>query len=551
MSFINKLKNKFLEQSNSYSYYKENYIKLTNSNNLNKNNLEHLQQMNSLLKKDLEQSNLEKQKLLEIIKNNEENNVNIKYIKNQVSKLNDINDLTSQIPQLNEKLETINNLTSQIPQLNSLINMILTTQKNDKNRLNEIKNLLIEKNDLIITKNNENYLFVEKNIQHISLKLEKIFDTFSSVSLKEFENLNYNLDQFNQNITSENSKQFSEMVNILNSNHMLIYSSLNKYFEELNSYKDYLNNVNNNLNKINKQVNDYNDEIIFVKNNSEHSIKNIEKLNDITLKNNEDLKNITLKYDKNLEKIMDNILSLNKKISDEWNSYHYKQLFKEIDEIRYSMVFNDTIENSKWFKSTSLSLNNSSSNYSFMYVLYRILNEIKPNNILELGLGQTSLMTSAYANKYNKNLLIIESNNDWIKTFSKKLTKSEKIIIQQLDTEEFKYKSTINSRYKSMKNYVKNKKFDLIIIDGPNGYNIKTGELYEYSRSNIWDLIDNIDDEFIIIFDDCEREGEKNTAKHLCELLDLKNVNYVIKTFKGSKEQLVICSTKYNFVSWF
>lgn len=54
-----------------------------------------------------------------------------------------------------------------------------------------------------------------------------------------------------------------------------------------------------------------------------------------------------------------------------------------------------------------------------MYTLYRILDEVQPKNILEMGLGQTSKMTTQYAKYYkDSHLLIVEGDQLWIDNFS-------------------------------------------------------------------------------------------------------------------------------------
>ena len=99
----------------------------------------------------------------------------------------------------------------------------------------------------------------------------------------------------------------------------------------------------------------------------------------------------------------------------------------------------------------------------------------------------------------------------------------------------------------------KDEKFDLIIIDGPQGFidypPIKSST---YSRTNIWNLIpNNLADEFIIIIDDYDRIGEQNTIKHVEELLNKENIKFDKCITKGLKTQCIILTEKYKFVKWF
>ncbi|WP_409200114.1 hypothetical protein [Methanobrevibacter sp. DSM 116169] len=214
-------------------------------------------------------------------------------------------------------------------------------------------------------------------------------------------------------------------------------------------------------------------------------------------------------------------------------------------EILYAHRFNDTIKGSKWLTKQNFSLNKSSASYSFLYVLYRVLDEANPKNILELGLGQTSKLTSQYANFFNLKVKIIESDKEWINLFSKNLDTSDNLELIQIDTDEYNFNSTKSLKYKDFSNKISNDKFDLIIIDGPYGYD------QSYPRSNILNLLDNLSEEFIIIVDDYERLGEKNTVNELFKALDKKKINYNKVEFEGTKKQLAIFTRKYKFVAWF
>src|SRR5690554_7298280 len=63
---------------------------------------------------------------------------------------------------------------------------------------------------------------------------------------------------------------------------------------------------------------------------------------------------------------------------------------KILQELNWSNVFNNTISDSEWFKNKSISPGRSAVGYPLLYVLYRILNDVKPLNILEFGLGQST-----------------------------------------------------------------------------------------------------------------------------------------------------------------
>lgn len=322
---------------------------------------------------------------------------------------------------------------------------------------------------------------------------------------------------------------------------------MNKILLKSNSYNYYKSNYeklkeeNKNLkNQITKLDEEYNKTL--QKNNSQHK-KEMENL--IAQHNSEmgDLKSqVMQELNNNFNYIEKYLINLN----------HSETIIN--NELKYAFIFNDTIKNSSWLDKTDFSLVNSAANYSFMYSLYRILNEARPKNILELGLGQTTKLTSQYANHFDDvKLTVFETDEDWIEVFSENLIISDCMSIIQLDEEPFEYNNTSNIRFKDFEKAVNGEKYDLVIIDGPRGF--KRGpngdQLLDYSRTNIWQMIpSNLEDDFIIIIDDYERAGEKNTMDHAKEMLEENNIELFTYTSKGLKTQHAIFTEKYKFISW-
>lgn len=224
-------------------------------------------------------------------------------------------------------------------------------------------------------------------------------------------------------------------------------------------------------------------------------------------------------------------------------------------ELQYAFIFNNSIKDSNWVKNQNFSLVNAAANYSFMYSLYRILNDARPKNILELGLGQTTKLTAQYVNYFkDTNLTILEGDEEWIDIFSNQLTLSDNIKIHKLNLEEFIYEDSISIRFKDISHIVNNCKFDLIIIDGPQGFTVdKDGNNHDlkYSRTNIWQLVpNNLSEEFIIIMDDYNRIGEQNTMNHVKELIHENSIEIGEYTSYGLKAQHAVFTNKYKYIGW-
>ena len=256
------------------------------------------------------------------------------------------------------------------------------------------------------------------------------------------------------------------------------------------------------------------------------------------------------KISKELNKIYRHLLKNDKRIEQmqkelqEWRNLANRQ-FKELN---FADLLHDTINESEWLHDKSFSLHGWAANYSFIYMLYRILDNAKPQNILEMGMGQTSRLTSQYAAYCNPNatLDIIENDAGWIATYQPQLAQSEHTKVHHRDLEFFTYDKVECRKYKDLSEIVGNTKYDLIIIDGP------WGAEQNLPRSNILDLIKNhnLADDFIMIFDDAERKGEHNTSAQAIKLLQEQNVEHFVFQRNGIKTQTYITSSTKSFIQY-
>lgn len=321
---------------------------------------------------------------------------------------------------------------------------------------------------------------------------------------------------------------------------------LNKILSKSNSYNYYKTNFQK-FKKENKQLKN---EIEELNNNiSQEKILKEKEINKLNKQHHNEINNLNQQYAEEINNLYGTFYSLKKDLS---NIYVADSRIN--NEIHYAFIFNDTIKNSIWLEKTDFSLVNSAANYSFMYSLYRILNDATPKNILELGLGQTTKLTSQYAKYFDDvKLTVFETDEDWIQTFSQKLDLTGNVEIINLSEESFDCYGTTSIRFKDISNAVGDEKYDLIIIDGPRGFiNGPDGDiLLEYSRTDIWQLIpSNLANDFIIIMDDYHRVGEKNTMDHVEKLLKENNKELFSYTCHGFKTQCAVFTKKYKFISW-
>jgi hypothetical protein len=228
----------------------------------------------------------------------------------------------------------------------------------------------------------------------------------------------------------------------------------------------------------------------------------------------------------------------------ERRSFNIEKLAKEND---WNNVFNSAIVGSTWFNNIPLNVGRWAGNYSLFYTLYRILNEIKPENILEFGLGETTKMIQAYKQYHNINsfCITIEQSEQWIDMRLKNDISSDYILLIKSDIDEINVRGYKTSVYKDLPAILKvfNKRFDLILIDGPVGSE-------NYSRYNIIELINQqfLSDNFIIIIDDYNRRGEQQTVEDLKETLTNFHYDFFVSVYSGNKDNAIIGSPQFQYL---
>lgn len=213
-------------------------------------------------------------------------------------------------------------------------------------------------------------------------------------------------------------------------------------------------------------------------------------------------------------------------------------------ELEWAHIFHDSIKGKKPLENLSLNVGRWAGNYSFFYILNRILFDYDINKILEFGLGESSKFISTYIDNYDKECehLIIEQDENWKEVFLSKFSLSNQCEVQVLDMIEKEVYGYITNSYKNLDKVTS--KYDLYIVDGPFGSK-------RYSRNDIITLAQKFDlnDEFIILIDDHQRQGERDTSAELLKMLKAKKIPIFKNTFRGNKEVLLIATKKYKYAT--
>jgi hypothetical protein len=160
---------------------------------------------------------------------------------------------------------------------------------------------------------------------------------------------------------------------------------------------------------------------------------------------------------------------------------------------------------------------------------------------LELGLGQTTKLSAQYAEANPKSMiLVIDDDSNWVDIYKKQTTIPKNMQIKEVGLQDFKHKGKIlqkKSEYRGLDSLVKNIKFNLVIVDGPIGWD------KEYPRTNVIALIDNLSKDWVVIFDDAERTGEGRTIQLFVEELQKKKINYINFVVSAGKNQHYFCAS--------
>ena len=74
------------------------------------------------------------------------------------------------------------------------------------------------------------------------------------------------------------------------------------------------------------------------------------------------------------------------------------KLNRNVNELIWANIFHDTIKGCEWLDRENFAIypGRAAVGYNYFYVVFRVLNEFKPKNILETGLGQSSRLLGQY-----------------------------------------------------------------------------------------------------------------------------------------------------------
>ncbi|MGG7033617.1 MAG: hypothetical protein ACI7YS_00280 [Flavobacterium sp.] len=218
-------------------------------------------------------------------------------------------------------------------------------------------------------------------------------------------------------------------------------------------------------------------------------------------------------------------------------------LEKQSKELEWAHVYHDSIRGKKAIEELPLNIGRWAGNYSFFYVLNRILSDYKPKRILDLGLGESSKFISTYLENYltESSHTIVEQDKNWIESFQERFTLSSRSNIIHCSIQKKEINGFEVNLYQGFNEKITDR-YDLYIVDGPFGSE-------RFSRYDIISLVEKMEkeDQFIVLMDDTNRKGEQDTLNCIKKSLNSMGINYYFGEYVGNKTVSLIVSEKYKY----
>lgn len=213
----------------------------------------------------------------------------------------------------------------------------------------------------------------------------------------------------------------------------------------------------------------------------------------------------------------------------------------------WAETFNNTVNGSAWLKNTAFSPGRWAVGYPVLYVMYRVLNEARPQRILELGLGQSTRMIGQYAAAFpDVEHIVVEQDREWTEFFKRQnpsLTNTDIIHVPAAETEMWDDDRVLV--YEELPRILKGKRFDFISVDGP-----AHSRSEKYRRADILQLVpQSLESSFCILMDDMNEAPCRSAYGKLLEKLDAHGVEFVRGYYYGKKTFNVTVSPDQKFLT--
>ncbi|MEG3164807.1 hypothetical protein U1701_09395 [Sphingomonas sp. PB2P19] len=173
-------------------------------------------------------------------------------------------------------------------------------------------------------------------------------------------------------------------------------------------------------------------------------------------------------------------------------------------------------------------------NYSLLYLILRIGSEFRPASVLDIGAGQSTLLWAMLQRRGLVGaVLTLENDAEWAARIGAQVT--HQIMVSPLQPMRVGRRTVLSYDWAAVKT---DRRFDVIVCDGPRG-------TPRQSRSGILAMLDQVPDDFALILDDSEREGEQDTVALVHDRLQAAKRDYAVGVVRAAKTQAVFAGGRY------
>jgi hypothetical protein len=225
-----------------------------------------------------------------------------------------------------------------------------------------------------------------------------------------------------------------------------------------------------------------------------------------------------------------------------WGEFHRNRWEKEL---LWAQRYHDTIRDMPELSDLALSPGGVAAGYSLLYILVRVLRHSGADSVLEIGLGQSSVLIDRWQKAHLPlaRHVILEGDQGWISEFQRMIPLQAEIRYfrpapGKVRMTDLTSPSVLEENQKSS--------YDVYLVDGPRGRQ-------HYSRYDICLMAQQwaSDKEFVVILDDYDRWGERQTGAELIRICQKNGINVTHRVINGLSDQLVIFTSKFNICQTF
>lgn len=173
-------------------------------------------------------------------------------------------------------------------------------------------------------------------------------------------------------------------------------------------------------------------------------------------------------------------------------------------------------------------------NASLLFVLGRILTELPVSRVIEFGAGSTSKLIGHCASRSTLTAATIEHDPFWADHIAAQV--SHPVFTCPL-TDDTRW--GITTQTYQLPDLVREQRFDLLVIDGP------PGKPTHSRLGAVAQAVELADAEFILVLDDVDRDGEKQTVKALQQQMQEQGRRVDVRWVHAAKDQLIMCTPRF------